>query len=76
MSELEPWLDHLRAGDPIGAENVTGFAVIPQPMDSPTFQEERARQLDALERRFQLRWEDPDSAKFRRFSLGPGEGAG
>jgi hypothetical protein len=73
MSELDPFLDRLRMGDPVAATSLTGYVVAPQPMDLPVFVAERARLLTSLEERFVLEYQDPDTVKFRRFSLRPRE---
>jgi hypothetical protein len=69
-SELEPFLDGLAAGRPLPAERVTGFAVAPQPMDSPAFPAERtgswcSKRASACLGRTMKEW------KFRCFSLAP-----
>jgi hypothetical protein len=69
LAELEPALDELRREGPQALARLTGFAVKQLPSDGPLFVAERARILAALEQRFTLRWEGPEGARYRRFSL-------
>jgi hypothetical protein len=76
LVDLEPALDELRRGGPQALAHLTGYAVKQLASDGPLFLAERARILGALERRFDLQWQGPEAARFRRFSLAPRPGNG
>jgi len=71
LSELPAALDELRRGGAQALSGTTGYAVRHLQADGAVFLAERAQILAALEERFELTWEGPAEARFRRFSLTP-----
>ena len=69
LSELEPWLDALRAAGPERWARVVGYQVQPHQWDSVAFKADREKTIVAIDARFMLVLDSPPTDRVVRFHL-------
>jgi len=71
LSELEPYLDQLRAAGPERWARVVGYQVQPHQWDTDAYKADREKTIIALDARFTLVLDSPATDRVVRFHLAP-----